>query len=204
MKSRSGLPYALGVSWLCALLLSACAPLPVVDLLTDSPWTARQRILRGLQHWSLSGRIGVTDGKDAWHASLYWTQRGQAYTIDLIGPLGQGRLNIQGDAQGVIVRTADGQLLNAAAPEQLLEQTIGMRIPVEGLRYWVRGLPDPNRPSQLAGDEEGRLVRLEQDGWIIDYSRYTQVQALDLPDRIRARKGELQVRLVITEWNLQP
>ena len=208
MNSRIGLPYwqrwrALGMAWLCVLLLSACAPMPPVEPLAEGPWAARQRALQGLQYWSLSGRIGVTDGKDAWHASLYWTQRGQDYTINLIGPLGQGRIHIQGDEQGVRVRTADGRVLSAAAPEQLLEQAIGMRIPVEGLRHWVRGLPDPSGPSQLAGDEEGRLVRLEQDGWIIDYARYTQAQALDLPERIRARQGELQVRLVITQWNLQ-
>lgn len=157
-----------------------------------------------MQDWSLTGRIGVTQAAEGWHGSVHWEQQGPYYAIDLIGPLGQGRTRIEGGGQGVVVRTADGQLLRAVDPQQLLEEAVGVRIPVEGLVYWVRGMPDPTRPSELTGDQQGRLIHLEQDGWMIDYSRYEPVAALELPTRIRARQGDLQVKLAVQDWNLAP
>jgi outer membrane lipoprotein LolB len=112
-------------------------------------------------------------------------------------------VRIWGDARRVSVYTADGRVLSATDPEQLLAATMGIRIPVNGLIYWIRGLPDPHQQSELTGDKAGRLIRLEQNGWIIDYLRYEQIAGLELPTRIRARQNGLKVQLVINEWNLR-
>jgi outer membrane lipoprotein LolB len=77
-------------------------------------------------------------------------------------------------------------------------------MPVNGLVYWVRGLPDPLQASVLAGDSQGRLTQLEQNGWIIDYLRYAQQgQGIELPTRIRAHQDEWTVQMVIKKWNLK-
>lgn len=186
------------------MLLAACAPRPPVEPIARDPWLARQAVLTNLQEWAIAGRIGVTTEREGWHASLFWTQQGPNYRIDLIGPLGQGRIGIEGDASGVTVQTADGRVMSAEDPEILLEEAVGVRVPVTGLKYWVRGLPAPVQYAGLTGDEQGRLTRLEQGGWVIDYTDYESVAGLDLPARLRARRGDLQVRLVIREWNLSP
>jgi outer membrane lipoprotein LolB len=187
---------------LSAILLSACARLPL-QLPADEPWKARNLALSGLRNWHITGRIGITNAQDGWHASLQWTQQERIYSIDLLGPWGQGRVHIEGGAQLVSVRTADGHIHTAADPEQLLAETVGVRIPLDGLRYWVLGVPDPQRPSQLQGDEQGRLTRLEQDGWLIEYPRYTTVSGLDLPALIRARHDDWQIRIAIRNWDLR-
>jgi outer membrane lipoprotein LolB len=183
--------------------MAGCAG-PALQPPAAVPWLARQEALTGVRDWSIDGRIGITNAQEGWHASLQWAQQGPAYAIDLFGPWGQGRVRIEGDARGVSVRTADGQVRRAADPERLLGETLGVRIPLNGLRYWVRSLPDPNRPSELQGDPQGRLSRLEQDGWVIDYPRYAQVGSMELPAQIRARQEDWQVRIAIREWNLQP
>jgi outer membrane lipoprotein LolB len=164
----------------------------------------RREALQSLHDWRVIGRIGVTSEQEGWHAGLYWNQRGSAYAINLIGPLGQGRVRIWGDGRSVSVQTADGRVLSAADPEQLLAATMDMRLPVSGLIYWIRGLPDPNQQSELTGDKAGRLIRLEQNGWMIDYLRYEQIAGLELPTRIRARQNDLTVQLVVSRWDLQP
>ncbi len=192
------------ISVICAMVVSACATTSSVDSLANTPWSLRREALQNLHDWRATGRIGVTNEQEGWHASLYWSQQGPAYAINLIGPLGQGRVRIWGDAHSVSVQTADGRVLSATDPEQLLAATMDMRIPVSGLIYWIRGLPDPNQQSELTGDNAGRLIRLEQNGWIIDYLRYEKVADLELPTRIRARQNGLNVQLVVNEWNLQP
>ena len=194
------------------LLLGACAPAPPSQPLTGAAWEARQQALSKLDNWTLIGRIGVTTESEGWHGNLRWSQQRRDYAIDIVGPLGQGRISIQGNDYGVRVRTADGEY-TASDPEQLLAETAGLRIPIRGLFYWVRGLPKPDVPGVLSGDDQGRLTYLEQEGWVIDYPSYVPVgirdveiraTILDLPDRINARQNGLQVKLVIREWTLSP
>jgi outer membrane lipoprotein LolB len=185
-------------------LLAACAITSSTVPLNDTPWLSRQASLKALRYWDVSGRIAVINDQQGWHASLRWIQRGSAYAIELFGPLGQGRLNIHGSPQGVSMQTADGQVLSAADPEQLLEQTTGMRIPISGLVYWLRGLPDPSQSSELTGNEKGQLTRLNQGDWVIEYPLYTEVAKLELPTRIQAYRDQLKVKVVIDTWKLQP
>jgi len=128
-------------------------------------------------------------------------QQNAEYRIDLIGPLGQGRVLVQSDGREVNLQTQDGQRWTAPDPDALLEQALGVRLPVGGLRYWVRGLPAPG-PAAPQVDADGRLIRLEQNGWVIEYPAYasTSVFNLDLPERIVARRQDLSVKLVIEQW----
>jgi outer membrane lipoprotein LolB len=155
-----------------------------------------------LGDWGLAGRISVTQQGKGWHASLRWEQTPRGFSIDITNPLGQTVARIQGDAAGVAAQTSDGRSLNASDPDDLVEEAIGVRIPVGGLRYWVRGLPDPAKPGTPFGDDKSRLVRLEQSGWTIEYPRYARVSTLDLPALIRARQDDLEVRLVVDQWRL--
>jgi outer membrane lipoprotein LolB len=183
--------------------VTACATSPSAQFLTNSPWQTRKAALNTLQTWQIAGRVSVTSEQDGWHATLNWVQQGPAYTMDLIGPLGQGRLRISSDGETVYLRTSDGKVFYATDPDQLVEKTLGIRLPVNGLVYWVRGLPDPLQASVLAGDPQGRLTRLEQNGWIINYLRYDQQGQWELPTRIRAHQDEWTVQMVIKNWNLE-
>ncbi|MDX1653968.1 MAG: lipoprotein insertase outer membrane protein LolB [Candidatus Competibacteraceae bacterium] len=181
------------------LLLAGCT-LPTRPL-AEGPWESRRMALAALEDWRLDGRIGVIQGEEGWHGSLQWVQQGGHYRIDLIGPLGQGRAQIRGDPDGVLLQTAEGSA-SAEDPGRLVEQALGVDIPVVGLRYWVRGLPAPGQVDDLQGDKQGRLTRLEQDGWVIEYPRYQSVDGLELPASIRARRDDVQVKLAVGQWQL--
>ena len=185
-----------------AAVLAGCATPPSPSPEAAAAWIARQPELARLTRWQAVGRIGVINGQDGWHASFQWAQRDAEYRIDLIGPLGQGRVLVRGDGRDVNVQTQDGQHWTAPDPDALLEQTLGVRLPVNGLRYWIRGLPEPGGSTAPQVDAGGRLIRLEQNGWVIEYPAYTPTSALnlDLPERIVARREDLSVKLVIERW----
>ena len=185
-------------------LLPGCATPPPSLSEAASAWTARQTRLAQLAAWQVEGRIGVISGQEGWHATFQWVQQEPHYRIDLIGPLGQGRVVIESDGQEVRVQTQDGQSWSAPDPDDLLEQTLGVRLPVNGLRYWVRGLPAPGPTPVLQTDANGRLTRLEQNGWVIEYLIYapTSILNLDLPERVIAQHRDLSVKLVIEQWTL--
>ena len=188
---------------LAFVLLTGCAVAPMTSPEATKAWTARQSALLKLTQWNAAGRIGVVNGPDGWHAGFQWAQQDSGYRIDLIGPLGQGRIRVEGDEQTVQIQTADGQTQTAPDPDALLEQAVGARLPVNGLRYWIRGLPEPGASPTLQTDAEGRLTRLEQNGWTIEYPAYAYAAPLnlDLPERIIARRQDLSVKLIIEDWS---
>lgn len=197
-STRSTLYYGLSGLVLAASLTS-CAVTPTTPADGQSAWPLRQAQLAQMTHWQVTGRIGVISGQDGWHAHFQWDQQESDYRIDLMGPLGQGRILIQGDPQQVRLQTQDGQQQIASDPDTLLEQSLGVRLPVNGLRYWIRGLPAPGPVSALQTDSDGRLTHLEQNGWTIDYPAYSSATG-NLPAQILAQRQELSVKLAIEQW----
>ncbi len=190
--------------WFAALLclgLGACAtaPVPVVSPATTPSQSASSSTLTA---WRLSGRVSAFNGEDGWHASLLWTQQDDAYHLRFLGPLGQGGLELRGDAQGVSLRDSGGYTAHALEPESLVRQALGFEVPVSGLRYWVQGQAAPGLSLQdaVVYGAEGRPMSLAQGGWRIEYSAYESALGQSLPTRLRMVNGGLRLKLVVDRW----
>ncbi len=185
------------------LSLGGCASTPEpADLeLIDNSWTLRRDALMQLQNWELDGRVGITVEHQAWQASLVWIQRGENFLLDVAGPLNQGRLMVSGGPNGVRAERHDGRVVNATDVEALLRSELGWTLPVAGLRYWVKGVPNPRESTEsIALDELGRLAELNQGGWRIRYPSYIESEDVDLPHKIRLDSGDVSVRMVVDQW----
>ena len=64
----------------------------------------------------------------------------------------------------------------------------------------TRGLPAPDSRSRLTLDGDSHLARLEQDGWQVEYQRYAQQNGYALPERLKLYGQDLEVTLVIKDW----
>lgn len=192
---------------LLLLLVAACSPLPPRPLPDNSAgqsWQLRQQQLRQLTHWQLSGRLAVQNDHEAWHMSLEWQQRQDRYSLNIIAPLGQGSMQLHGDAVQVMLLTDKGETINSSNPDQLLYQQLGWKVPVSALRYWVLGLPAPGEVQQQSLDEFGRLNHLTQAGWEIEFLDYQPQQGVELPRRVFIDNHLARVRLVISNWHPLP
>lgn len=184
------------------LCLSACAThMPVQESLKLENWRANREKIIKLDKWKLKGRIALSMKRQAWSASLQWEQQQQNYKLRIIAPLGQGSLELQGDNHGVTMQTSKDRVLYAHDPETLLKKSFGWSVPVSGLKYWVRGIPVPDkRIKKLFLDDRGRVRELEQSGWQVNYSGYSSQGSVDLPGKIVMENGRLKLRLVIRNW----
>ena len=55
--------------------------------------------------------------------------------------------------------------------ERLLQTESGLKLPVKGMQYWVRGITSPQyKVDQLILDNAGRPQTLYQAGWKVSYS----------------------------------
>ena len=187
------------------LLIAGCATQPpVIDSDADANWVTRRSELAKIRHWQLEGRISIVVDNDAWSASLQWDQQDVAYVLRVIAPLAQGTVELQGTGEGkVSLRVDNEREVHADNPEDLLQETLGWSVPVTGMAWWIRGLPDPGiRLDDLQLDEAGRVLEMRQEGWHIIYTRYHQLKELELPGRIRMVNGNLRLRIAIRDWQL--
>jgi len=179
---------------LAVLLLAGCATTPV-------PGSSQSAA--AITAWQLNGRVSLTRGEEGWHAGLYWQEQPDAFYLKVSGPLGQGGFQLNGDDRGVVLVDADGQTFTARDADALLVQVTGWRLPVRGLRYWIRGLPEPAiGKARLTRDDAGQLVRLEQSGWTVNYQRYQSVGGVLLPDKLQLLHADIAVRIIVDQWEL--
>lgn len=210
MKKRVVAPALLVV---LTLVLSACVQAPVRSVSTgaESAWQARQAALTAVSAWALAGRMAAHNGAAmegaiggeaiSVNATLHWAQQADDYSIDVIAPFGQA-MQLEGRDGGVVARLPDGRQISAANPDALLYESTGLRLPMSSLRFWVRGLPAPMSVVHKALDDTGRPLWLEQSGWRVEFLRYTQINGLDLPDKLVITQPPLLLRLVIDRWDL--
>ncbi len=185
-------------------LLVACASLsaclttrpPAVPAVAVAPWELREAALQRAAAWQLDGRVAVTVGKQGWQASLDWNQAGESSEARLAGPLGIGAL--------VLTKSPAGLTLNGAPPGdavlQQLQERLGFDLPVEELRFWLLGVPNPGEPFELTRNPQDRAQHLSQAGWSVDYPRYVGIDGDTLPDRVVMSRDDVRVKIAVDHW----
>lgn len=198
-----------------AALAASCAPLPPRGP-APSPDVieARRAPLQAIARWDLRGRVGVRLPDEGAQATLRWRHHRDGEELDLTGPFGGGHARLRYDASGAHLRDARGREYRGTDPEVLLFQTTGWHVPLGGLAYWIRGLPLPNMAAAEEFDDRGRLRVLKQLGWDIEFLAYDDVGEYELPSKLYltrklparadADDARIEVRLVISMWNVGP
>lgn len=190
--------------WLCSLaLLAGCAeqaPQTISGPADPALWRVHQQQLAKLDGWQISGKMGIRAPQDSGSGTLFWLQRQDYYDIRLAGPLGRGAARLTGHPGRIELEIAGQGRYQADNPEQLLEAQLGWRLPVSNLPWWIRGLPAPKQTAQLQLDSQGRLARLSQAGWQLEYLSYRNEQGFELPERLKLTGHDLAITLVIKDW----
>lgn len=185
------------------VLLASCRTVPVQHE-TPGPaqsWDARRPQLQARDRFELKGRVAVATGSDGFNARLRWTQDGKQTHMSLDGPLGAGGVQVTSDGSAVSIVTSRGDRLENDAAKAELTNRLGFEPPIDNLRYWVLGVPEPSHPAQESLDGQQRLATLEQDGWQIQYTDYMSVRGEWLPSKLTLQRQGVRVRLVVDGWN---
>ena len=183
-----------------AVGFAGCAVQKSAELPDISDWDRRAAVLAALDDFEFSGRIGVRAGDDGFNGRLRWSQDADDFSATVGGPLGIGTVRIEGDGEAVALTDKDGVTTVLADVEPDLYFRYGWTIPVESLRYWALGIPDPRAPAETAFNESGELQNLSQRGWTVTISRYDDAGGQSMPSRLKAENAGTTVRLVIDRW----
>jgi outer membrane lipoprotein LolB len=151
--------------------------------------------------FSLVGRVAVRYGDEAASGRVSWRHSATADDVLISTPLGQGIAEINRRDGVYTLVTANRERFSAPDPERLTEHALGWALPLAGLPDWVQGRAQPGVAAEPRYDG-GRLAELRQRGWTIEYSGYEQNG--ELPTRLRLTRGDLDIRLVIDQWQRPP
>ncbi len=186
--------------WLGILLLAGCAQLPHTPPLPD----VSGQTLPPPSSFHLEGRVSVRTEDQSFSGGIRWKHDPVGDEILLSSPLGQGVAELRREGGQVTLKSAEGRTYHASSGEELLDSLLGVRLPVDGMVHWLCAHPRPGSPYQLERNGEGRVARLTQDGWRLEYGRYQVHGERWLPGRIFARRDEtLEFRLVVDAWQTQ-
>jgi outer membrane lipoprotein LolB len=198
MRRNSGLSVVVAT----LVLVAGCATTTrdAIDLPAMGSWQDRNAILGRLSDWQFRGRIAVKAGDEGFNGKFNWNQDGDRFDATVGGPLGIGTVRIEGDGRSVTLTDKDGVRAHLEDAELELRWRYGWTIPVESLRYWALGIPDPAVPGITELDDAGRLARLEQNDWTVQISRYQEGGGQSMPRILTATNRDTRVRMVIDRW----
>ena len=145
--------------------------------------------------FELSGRVAVRHGKDAASGRIFWRHSNDADELLITSFLGQGIARINRERDRFRLVTGDKKEYRADNAEDLTEQALGWRLPLDGLSDWVQARASPGRPAEMQGDVD-RGLELRQDGWHVAYEEFREGK----PFRMRLTREDLQIILVVDQW----
>ncbi len=193
------------------LLLAACSSQPIKQLppldpaLAAAKQTQREADLASLAAWSLQGRVALSNGRDGGSGRIEWRQNGPRHEVALSAPVTRQSWRLSGDADGAQLEGLEGGMRSGADATVVLMEATHWEIPVAALGSWARGLrsEDVHGIATIRYGSDGRLARIEQGGWVIDYGdwRASAIPGIELPNRLNASRGEARVRLIVDRWS---
>lgn len=183
----------------CTTSVKPAAELPTNQVM---PVEKRKAEISTVSSWNISGAMAAKGNKKAFSAAIHWNQQGASnYQIRLLGPLGGGAAIIKKNGNVVTYQEND-KIITSNSADELLQKQTGIRLPVNSLYYWVRGLPAPGDVQSIKHDQFNHTTQIKQAGFTVNFNRFTSVNQIDLPSSIRLEGNGVMVKLVIKSWKL--
>lgn len=202
--------------FVCALTLSSCASLEQLSLFkksstSNSPQLTEQRspaelhaqhmaMITPINQFTLKGRMGIQSNGKGYSVGTQWVHQDQLNTIKILSPIGSEIAKIQASTDGVELTTNDGKVYTAKDAETLTLETLGWSLPMQGLEDWVLGRPSHKLPEMIEWDRQGKVVKMLQNGWKIEYPEYMTVGNFNLPRKIWLTHPKLSLKMVVEQW----
>ncbi len=147
----------------------------------------------------MQGRVAISNGNQGGNARVDWIERGvRDYSVTLSAPVTRQSWRLDVANGQATISGIEGGPRSGPDAGLLLREATTWDIPIDALRWWVRGQTAPMpAATRYVFAADGALIGLDQNGWRIQFERTGEDL---LPKRITATRGDSRVRLVIDQW----
>ena len=158
--------------------------------------------LSQIKQFSIKGRIGVITQPKNFTAKMLWQHLPETDNIDIYSPLGSKVANITKTSQQVSLTDNKQKVLYAEDAETLTREHLGFSLPLSGLSYWAIGKPNHNSIAEMVTwDQYGRVDKIIQEAWNIEYKDYVDFEGYLLPKKITLTNEKITLKLIVDEWS---
>jgi len=185
------------------MVLSGCAVTPRVPSTSNAATEVTAQTSRAY-HGRFSVQYNDQNGQSRnAYGNFDWKETGDTVTLQLRNPLGQTLAIVTSSPSSAMLELPNRAPQTADNVSQLMQNTMGFALPVEGLRYWLQPSPAPTSRARTTMDSSsgsGRLKEIKQDGWTIDYVAYADAPATGVK-RVNLTRDEppLDIKLVLDQ-----
>ena len=157
-----------------------------------------------LNQWDLTAKFSVSTKDGIESGSIRWILNPDEERLDVLSPTGSVVAQLTMTESEARLKTDDRETV-AKDADTLFKDVMDISLPVNALRYWVRGLDSPDLPLEsVEKDGEGRITELSQDGWQLAYNGNISIESgshrFEVPRRLTATRGDIEIRWASTEW----
>ena len=185
-----------------ALALAGCASTPQPGATTASSGVLQT----GTMH-AYHGRFAVQYSDPLGnprnvYGNFDWQEHGGDVSLELRSPLGQTLAVVRSSPHEASLELPNRQPQFAEDVGELMQNTLGFELPLDGLRYWLQPTPAPSTPATTVRDPDDatRIKQIRQDGWTIDYVSYADAPATGVKRVNLARSTPpLDIKLVLDQ-----
>ncbi|OOF58267.1 lipoprotein insertase outer membrane protein LolB [Rodentibacter myodis] len=203
MKSLKFLTALLITAVLTACTLDAERPTNVQYLeKNDTVWQQHLQKIEQIQQYRTKGQIGYISPKERFSSRFEWQyQHSKSYTLKLYSLISQSTLLIEMHPQGMTISDNNGNRQSARNAKLLLQEMIGMDVPLEHLAYWLKGQPVGSDYKVGLNHFLGAFnYSLDGSIWTADYLSYHEENAMPENILLKNKTTSQTLKIRIDEW----
>ncbi|OOF38153.1 lipoprotein localization factor LolB [Rodentibacter rarus] len=192
-----------------ATILSACTldaerPTNVQYLdKTDATWQQHLQKIEKIHQYRAKGQIGYISPTERFSSRFEWQyQHPQSYTLKLYSLISKATLLIEMQPQGMTISDNNGNRQSARNAKLLLQEMIGMDIPLEHLAYWLKGQPAIHSDYKVGMNHLLGTFSYPFEGstWTADYLTYHAENAMPENILLKNQNTAQTLKIRVDEW----
>jgi len=151
--------------------------------------------------WSFTGKMSFSDGNEGGSGRVNWRSLNDLVTADLKAPLAQGSWSLSESQTGGKISSSKSEDKFGPSMGLLISQEVGWQVPWQQLKRWITVRPLNINKAEVIDLNKQKMV-IKENGWVIEYSRFEELENKSLPHKIIARKAPYSIKLFIKSWKL--
>ncbi|MCE0494457.1 lipoprotein insertase outer membrane protein LolB [Vibrio salinus] len=191
---------------LSCLALFGCSSIQMAN--TPVRWQQHQQLLSQITNFTITGQLGYITPTERRSLNIQLTKTGTTSHLRLSTFLGQTVMKMTITPELSTIDSYEGEHYENKNPDLLIEQLIGLQIPISELENWLLGLPNPT--DNYTFNENHTLSTVTnnaQEPWSVVYRRYQNVElnqdVIPLPYKLSLKHSATKLHLVISKWKIK-
>lgn len=204
MKSLKFLTALFITAMLAACTLDAERPTDVQYLdKTDATWQQHLQKIEKIQQYKAKGQIGYISPKERFSSRFEWQyQNPKSYQLKLYSLISKSTLLIEMHPNGMTISDNNGNQQSARNAKLLLQEMIGMDVPLEHLAYWLKGQPATGSDYKVGMNHFLGAFSYPLDGsiWTADYLSYHTENSMPENILLKNQSTSQTLKIRVDEW----